>query len=116
MIWSRKRIRKTVIYALVIIAATLNFFPLYYMAVSSFKSDMEIVSWPPTLIPFTATMKNYWYVINETPLLLFMRNSLQVAVGTTCLTLVLAVLGGYSLARFRLRGCRPSKYERGTLY
>jgi len=100
----RYRVRKPLLYLCAFSAAALNFFPVYYMFVSSFKSDMDIVSWPPSLLPLEATLANYKYVLTQTPLLLYMKNSLIVALGTTSATLCFAILGGYSLARFRLRG------------
>jgi multiple sugar transport system permease protein len=101
---AKNGLTKATTYILALMAVAVFTFPVYYLAISSFKSDMDIVSWPPTLIPWNATLENYRYILNETPLLLYMRNSMQVAVGTTVLSLVLAVLGGYALARFRLRG------------
>jgi len=101
---TRARLKRAGIYALVLGATALNMFPVYYLAISSFKSDMDIVSWPPTLIPWNGTLENYRYILGDTPLPLYVANSMKVAIGTTALSLLLSVLGGYSLARFRLRG------------
>lgn len=55
----------------------------------------------------TVTVQNFvrFFSASGTPLLLV--NSLIISLGATALTLVLGVLGGYALSRFRFAGRRP---------
>src|SRR5918994_1578908 len=57
-----------------------------------------------TAIPERPTMANYATVFRETPYLLYLRNSVVVAVGSTILSMIIAVLGAYAIARLNFPG------------
>ena len=78
--------------------------PFYWMIVTSLKHDKEIYGYEATLIPQRPTLANYATVFRETPYLLFLRNSLAVAAGSTLLSMVIAVLGAYAIARLNFPG------------
>ena len=68
--------------------------PFYWMIATSLKHDKEIYGYEATLIPQRPTLDNYATVFRETPYLLFLRNSVAVAVGSTVLSMIIAVSGG----------------------
>ena len=68
--------------------------PFYWMIATSLKHDKEIYGYEATLIPEQPTLANYATVFRETPYLLFLRNSMAVAVGSTIVSIVIAVSGG----------------------
>src|ERR1700675_29993 len=78
--------------------------PLYWMIVTSLKHDKEIYGYEATLIPQRPTMANYATVFRETPYLLYLRNSVAVAIGSTVLSMIIAVLGAYAIARLNFPG------------
>src|SRR2546427_7794421 len=78
--------------------------PFYWMIATSLKHDKEIYGYEATLIPQQPTLDNYVTVFRETPYLLFMRNSVVVAVGSTVLSMVIACLGAYAIARLSFPG------------
>src|SRR5882724_6788209 len=78
--------------------------PFYWMIATSLKHDKEIYGYEATLIPARPTLDNYATVFRETPYLLFLRNSLAVAAGSTFLSMVIAVLGAYAIARLSFPG------------
>jgi multiple sugar transport system permease protein len=78
--------------------------PFYWMVVTSLKHDKEIYGYEATLIPERPTMANYATVFRETPYLLYLRNSVVVAVGSTILSMIIAVLGAYAIARLSFPG------------
>src|SRR3989440_11873514 len=78
--------------------------PFYWMIATSLKHDKEIYGYEATLIPQQPTLANYVTVLRETPYLLFMRNSIVVAVGSTALSMVIACLGAYAIARLNFPG------------
>ena len=78
--------------------------PFYWMVATSLKHDQEIYGYEATLIPQRPTMDNYATVFRETPYLLYLRNSVAVAVGSTVLSMVIAVLGAYAIARLDFPG------------
>jgi multiple sugar transport system permease protein len=78
--------------------------PFYWMIATSLKYDKEIYGYEATLIPQRPTLANYATVFRETPYLLYLRNSVAVAVGSTVLSMVIAVLGAYAIARLNFPG------------
>src|SRR5437870_10929470 len=78
--------------------------PFYWMIVTSLKHDKEIYGYEATLIAQRPTVDNYVTVFRTTPYLLYLRNSMAVAVGSTLLSMVIAVLGAYAIARLIFLG------------
>jgi ABC-type glycerol-3-phosphate transport system permease component len=78
--------------------------PFYWMIVTSLKHQKEIYGYEATLFPNQPTLVNYATILWETPYLLFLRNSLTVAVGSTLVSMVIACLGAYAIARLNFPG------------
>jgi multiple sugar transport system permease protein len=78
--------------------------PFYWMVATSLKHDQEIYGYEATLIPQQPTLANYSRIFQETPYLLFLRNSVTVAVGSTLASIVIACLGAYAIARLKFPG------------
>src|SRR2546421_11205487 len=78
--------------------------PFYWMVATSLKHDKEIYGYEATLIPERPTLDNYATVFRETPYLLYLRNSVVVAVGSTVLSMFIACLGAYAIARLNFPG------------
>src|ERR687884_1665830 len=78
--------------------------PIYWMVVTSLKYDKEIYGYEATLIPQKPTLSNYATVFRDTPYLLFLRNSVVVAVSSTVLSMLIACLGAYAIARLNFPG------------
>lgn len=102
-------VRLTTVAALIVVVT----FPVYWMILTSFRSETDIVSRPPHLLPATAlTLQNYRNVLSgmagnvriTEPALVFIRNSVVVAVFTTALSVLIAAPAAYALVRLRFRG------------
>ena len=78
--------------------------PFYWMIATSLKHDKEIYGYEATLIPEKPTLANYATVFRETPYMLYLRNSVVVAVGSTVLSMIIAVLAAYGIARLEFPG------------
>jgi ABC-type glycerol-3-phosphate transport system permease component len=78
--------------------------PFYWMLATSLKHDKEIYGYEATLIPNQPTLANYATILYETPYMLFLRNSIVVAVGSTVLSMIIACLGAYAVARLNFPG------------
>jgi multiple sugar transport system permease protein len=78
--------------------------PFYWMIVTSLKHDKEIYGYEATLIPANPTLSSYATILWDTPYLIFLRNSTIVAVGSTVISLVIACLGAYAIARLQFPG------------
>jgi multiple sugar transport system permease protein len=78
-------------------------FPFLWMISSGLKSASEIFG-QPSLIPRTFQWQNYVDVFTYQPFARQYFNSLYIALTVTGLTLVVASLAGYALARMRFAG------------
>jgi multiple sugar transport system permease protein len=81
-------------------------FPFYYMVITSLKKDAELYSLKsvPFLIQTGVITDHYRYLFFKTEFLTWVKNSLIISVVATAISLVIAILAGYSLARLRYRG------------
>ena len=81
-------------------------FPFYFMFVTSFKRNAELYNLKsvPFWIQAGVITDNYTYLFGKTEFLTWMKNSLVISVMATTVSVVIAILAGYSLARLRFRG------------
>ncbi len=80
-----------------------GFFPAVWILLTSFKTEAELVAKPISYWPRHATLDNYVKAFGDQPLLRYLGNSLAVALGSTVVSLVVAALAAYALARLNLR-------------
>ncbi|MFC5529866.1 carbohydrate ABC transporter permease [Cohnella yongneupensis] len=90
--------------SLVIVAAFL--FPLYWLIVTSFKSEAEIFQTPQTWFPSVIHLESYTDQLSGSSfdILEGFRNSLYIALGALAISTVLAIPAAYGVARFRFAG------------
>jgi len=101
------RIRSAVFgYANMIPFIAFALFPFYYMLITSLKKDAELYDLKavPFLIQTGVITDHYRYLFFKTEFLTWIKNSLIISVVATSVSLVIAILAGYSLARLRYRG------------
>lgn len=80
-----------------------GFFPAVWILLTSLKTETELVSKPITWWPHAPTLDNYVRAFSDQPLLRYLGNSALVALGSTALSLVVASLAAYAIARLNLR-------------
>ena len=80
----------------------LLFFPLGWLLLTAFKTELQAISVPPLLF-FTPTFENFHEVQERSDYLLYAKNSLITSVASTILGLLLAAPAAYSMAFFRGR-------------
>jgi multiple sugar transport system permease protein len=78
--------------------------PFYWIFSSSIKVPQEIIALTPTLLPQSFTWQHYSKLLNSSDFPLYMWNSLQVAFGTTIITVALSAPAAYGLYRLKLPG------------
>lgn len=77
--------------------------PLVFLVSNAFKTPQEMVAWPPTIIPHDPTIENFKSVLSDTPLLLWIWNSVQFAVLSMTAIVATSAVAGYVLAKFPFR-------------
>lgn len=87
---------------LMVIISAVMLFPLFWIASISFKPDAEQFLTPPTLIPQTPVLLNYYRLLNETNFPMYVTNSAIVALATVALSLVVGCPAAYAMARFKI--------------
>ena len=68
------------------VVAVLIFFPIFWMVLTSFKTEIEAVATPPKLF-FTPTLENYVAVRERADYVHFALNSVVISVGATLLAI-----------------------------
>jgi multiple sugar transport system permease protein len=76
-------------------------FPLLWMLSTAFKSSRELAEIAPSLIPSDPILGNFGDAIDRADLIHAAANSLQVALATTVLVIVMTLPAAYGLARFK---------------
>lgn len=97
------KIKKSVIYILLVLLAAACLFPFLLMMVNATRDGVEITHFF-TLIPSTHLKENWETVFSFFNLFRGMANSLLVAVPATLLTAYFSALTAYGLAMYRFRG------------
>jgi multiple sugar transport system permease protein len=97
---SRHALRMAVVLLLLGVTA----FPIYWMFVTSLTPSADLFADRPHLLPRLGELHVYRDVFSLKPVSLWLFNSAVVAVGTTVLSIALAVFPAYALSRFRFRG------------
>jgi sorbitol/mannitol transport system permease protein len=81
------------------LAAAVIFFPIFWMILTSFKTEVEAIATPPKLF-FTPTFENYVTVRERADYIHFAMNSIVISVGATLLATLIAVPAAYAMAFF----------------
>ena len=90
-------------YLLVYGVAFIVLLPFIWVLLSAFKSESELLRYPPTLMPETWTVANFTQFFGATSFHVAMFNSGMIAAATTVLALAVAAPAAYALARFQNR-------------
>jgi ABC-type glycerol-3-phosphate transport system permease component len=103
---------RTGFYILIALFVVGSLFPFYWIAITSLKTPAELAGGTTSLLPGHVSLGSYSADLTQTSTtgLSFGRslvNSMIVALSTTAVTTVLAVLAGYALSRTRMRGKGP---------
>ena len=85
-------------------AVVLNgFFPALWILFTSLKTETELVARPITWWPHQPTLQNYVQAFSDQPLLRYLGNSAAVALMSTAVSLVVAAMAAYAIARLNLK-------------
>lgn len=92
-----RRLRNKIAAVSAWLVACVFFFPIFWMVLTSFKTEQQAVSIPPLLV-FSPTMENYVLANQRTDYALFALNSVITAFGGTALAMLLAIPAAYAMA------------------
>lgn len=74
------------------------FFPILWTLLTSFKTEVEAIASPPSLLGFEWTLQNYSDVLERSPYFRHFWNSVVISVGSSLLGLLIAIPAAWSMA------------------
>lgn len=104
----RQQLKRFVSVTLIWVVAFIFFFPIFWMVLTSLKTELQAISIPPLLF-FEPTLDNFWLVQERSDYLKYAINSVIISLGSTFLGLAIAIPGAYVMA------FSPSKYTKDIL-
>ncbi len=106
----RKQIALWVAYAVIIVLCVVEILPIYWVVITSFKTNLDIFGGAPLTPPWhNPTLEHYQYVFrpagtSSVAVGAYLANSAVITLGTVVTTTVIGMMAAYALARFRFRG------------
>jgi len=90
------------------VVASLFFFPIFWMVLTSFKTELQAIAVPPLLV-FEPTLENFSLIQERTDYTKYAWNSVVTSVGGTALALLIAIPSAYAMA------FNPSRHTKDIL-
>lgn len=98
--------QQLLLYAILVIYGTFSLAPFLFAFTSSFKTDAQVLAFPPSFLPTPATGSNYRTIFEggDFPFPRYILNSLIYASATAALNVVLGAMAGYAFGRLEFPG------------
>jgi multiple sugar transport system permease protein len=106
MQWDSRARRTIMIYLPLGCFVLILLFPFYWMAITAFKPNAELLNYREHN-PFwisSPTLLHVKHLLFETSYPRWLKTTMFVAIGSTCLSLLASTLAAYAIARLRFRG------------
>jgi ABC-type glycerol-3-phosphate transport system permease component len=100
----KRKLKKAMLYIIIIIVLTFILFPIYWTFVNSLKPISEIRTQSARLIPAQPTLENYRSVTRRTEFQRYLLNSLVVTTAVVFLSILVSIFTGYALSRYSFFG------------
>nr|WP_288974925.1 carbohydrate ABC transporter permease [uncultured Shuttleworthia sp.] len=103
---TKGEILRTIEYVMLIVVAAIALLPLFWLFVSSFKTDADVIRFPPSFFPVKWVLDQYQYVLEAIPFLRMLLNTVVFAGSVTLISLCIDSLAAYAFARLQFKGRR----------
>lgn len=100
----RRNSGNTLQYAVLIAVSALFLIPLFWLILSSLKTQTEMVTFPPKFFPEIPQFQNYLLAVTKIDYLRYLLNTVELGLIYTVPGIVSAALFGYAFARFHAPG------------
>jgi ABC-type sugar transport system, permease component len=91
-------------YLVLVVIMLFLLFPIYWMVVTSFKTNMEAYLYPPTFFPETPSVSGYVSLLRQNnQFFVYYGNNFLVSGVSALICCLVAVFTGYSIARFHTK-------------
>ena len=78
--------------------------PFIWMVATSFKPEVEVLIWPPKILPLHPTVFNFVGLFAQAPFLRFFINSVFISITSTVVILVTSIVGGFIFGKYQFPG------------
>ena len=90
-------------WAVLILIMFFLLFPIYWVVLTSFKTNMESYQYPPTFIPEAPTLNGFINLFTNYPeFFVYYKNNIVVSALSTVMVCFVALFSGYALSRIRI--------------
>ena len=79
-------------------------FPIYWITVTSLKSEDQTIVVPPSFIPWPPNFDSFVYVLQTSPFIRWYLNTIFVSVTVTFFSILFALMCGYALSQLEFPG------------
>ena len=91
-------------YLILFIILVFLMFPLYWVLITSFKTNMEAYAYPPHFVPHQFSLESYRnLIVNNNEFFVYYKNNFIVSGISAVCTVFVALLTGYALSRFHFK-------------
>lgn len=95
---------KCLLYIVLVISCVVFFGPIFWIMLTSLKTEAEIYTHPPTFFPEYLILSNYQQVLSRGEVIQYAINSVIITLIGTVVTMLAAVLAGFSISRYKFAG------------
>jgi multiple sugar transport system permease protein len=99
-----RRLATLLVVVPVLVITFIELYPFYWIIITSFKTNPQIGKFASVFWPAPWTAEHYVWLVTRSSFLIWMRNTVVVALCATAISLVVSALGAYALVRLRWRG------------
>lgn len=99
----RTPIMDLVTYVVLTIAALASMFPVLWAITTALKTDGEVNSFPPTMLPTKINWGNFYAVIFQSDYVRYLLNSVIITVLCILIATIVAAHSAYALTNFRIK-------------
>lgn len=102
----RKRNRIAVeggIYLILLVSACFAVFPILWAVSTSLKPESEVMMYPPSFIPKTGTLENYYKVLFQSNYPIYFLNTILITVITMVVAVLISSHAAYAFARLKFK-------------
>jgi arabinogalactan oligomer/maltooligosaccharide transport system permease protein len=106
----KERIKLSIINTVLLLVCFISMIPILYAFSVSLSAQNSLISTDFSFFPKELTLGNYKAVLFDKPVLLWLKNSLLLALSTVVLSLTFAIPGAYAFSRHRFPGKKAILY------
>lgn len=101
-----KRMKKVAMWSPLVLAVLFVLIPLYWVTVTAFKVEANVLRRPAQYLPDPVTLENFHIVWEKSGFSIYFPNTFLVSIVTAIAVIVFSILAAYAISRYSFRGKR----------